>query len=59
MERREHKKTLLTTILLLLLSSPAYPWTGKVVSVTDGDTIKVMHQGKAEKIRLYGIEFRF
>jgi micrococcal nuclease len=24
--------------------------------VTDGDTITVMHQGKGEKIRLYGID---
>jgi endonuclease YncB( thermonuclease family) len=31
-------------------------FTGKVVGVTDGDTIKVMHHGKAEKIRLSGID---
>lgn len=27
-----------------------------MVSVTDGDTIKVLHNGNAEKIRLYGID---
>jgi len=27
-----------------------------VVGVADGDTIKVMHNGKAEKIRLHGID---
>ena len=29
---------------------------GKVVGITDGDTIEVMHLGKAEKIRLAGID---
>ena len=28
----------------------------QVVGVTDGDSIKVMHDGKAEKIRLMGID---
>jgi hypothetical protein len=27
-------------------------WTGEVVAVTDGDTIKVMRDGEAVKIRL-------
>lgn len=27
----------------------------KVVVVTDGDTIKVLHNGKAEKVRLTGV----
>ncbi|MBI2192780.1 MAG: thermonuclease family protein [Planctomycetes bacterium] len=31
-------------------------FVGKVVGVSDGDTISVMRQGKAEKIRLYGID---
>lgn len=34
----------------------AVSFTGKVVGVSDGDTIKVMHDGKAEKIRLNGID---
>jgi micrococcal nuclease len=29
---------------------------GKVVAVVDGDTIKVMHEGRAEKVRLEGID---
>lgn len=29
---------------------------GKVVGITDGDTIKVLHEGKAERIRLSGID---
>ncbi len=31
-------------------------FTGKVVGVTDGDTITVLHNGKGEKIRLAGID---
>ena len=31
-------------------------FTGKVVGVSDGDTIKVFHLGKAEKIRLTDID---
>lgn len=29
----------------------AADFTGKVVAITDGDTIKVMHSGTAERIR--------
>jgi len=43
-------------ILAILVPSICLAWSGKVVSVTDGDTIKVMHDGKEEKIRLYGID---
>ena len=46
-------------ILLLCISialpSPCLAWRGKVVSVTDGDTLKVMHGKQMEKIKLYGI----
>ena len=31
-------------------------FTGKVVGVTDGDTITVLHDGVGEKIRLAGID---
>ena len=31
-------------------------WSGLVVGVIDGDTISVLHDGKGEKIRLYGID---
>lgn len=34
----------------------SFCWTGKCVSVSDGDTIGVMYFGKEEKIRLYGID---
>jgi len=31
-------------------------WQGMVVGISDGDTITVLHEGKGEKIRLYGID---
>jgi endonuclease YncB( thermonuclease family) len=31
-------------------------WSGMVVGVSDGDTLMVLHEGKGEKIRLYGID---
>jgi len=34
----------------------AEDFTGKVVGITDGETIKVMHNGAAERIRLWGID---
>jgi micrococcal nuclease len=34
----------------------ASPITGKVVGVSDGDTIKVLSEGKTVKIRFYGID---
>jgi micrococcal nuclease len=34
----------------------AEDFTGRVVAITDGDTIKVMHNGAAERIRLWGID---
>src|SRR5438094_928760 len=35
---------------------PSIHFTGKVVGVTDGDTISVLHNGRGEKIRLHGID---
>lgn len=45
-------------IFFLVLFSPFYvlAWTGKVVGVADGDTIKVLHKREAIRIRLYGID---
>jgi len=42
--------------IFILFSSSALAWTGKVIGVADGDTIKVLHQGEAVRIRLYGID---
>ncbi|UZR29055.1 thermonuclease family protein [Methylococcus mesophilus] len=47
-----------TAVLLLTLTSTAQAdtWTGKVVGIADGDTLSVMHAGRAEKIRLAEID---
>ena len=43
-------------ILLLILPSLSWAWQGKVVGISDGDTITVSHNNRGEKIRLYGID---
>ncbi|MGC4095756.1 MAG: thermonuclease family protein [Nitrospira sp.] len=44
-------------VLLFLFSvAPAFSFTGRVVAVLDGDTLEVLHSGKAERIRLTGID---
>lgn len=42
--------------LLLAFSTTCYAWSGKVVGISDGDTIKVLRDGKQVKIRLHGID---
>jgi len=39
-----------------IASSTLIGWYGKVVGVTDGDTIRVLKEGSVTKIRLYGID---
>jgi len=34
----------------------AASYTGKVVGITDGDTLKVMHAGEPQRVRLWGID---
>lgn len=48
----------LSAIIVLFLAVPglADTFSGRVVAVTDGDTIKVMHQGRAERVRLQEID---
>ncbi len=41
---------------LLAFATVTFGWSGKVVAVHDGDTISVMHSGRAEKVRLFGID---
>jgi len=52
------KKTAFALIFAALLAFPVLTlaWSGKVVAVHDGDTISVMHFGRAEKVRLFGID---
>src|SRR5215471_17826004 len=42
--------------MLAPLGASADQFTGKVVGISDGDTIKVLREGKAVKVRLYGID---
>ena len=50
------KRILVILFFLFIIPSALYAWQGKVVGITDGDTIVVLHDGKGEKIRLYGID---
>jgi micrococcal nuclease len=45
-------------LFYFILPTPASTadFTGPVVSVLDGDTIEVLHNNKAERIRLSGID---
>lgn len=54
--RNQEKIAKYFVVVLLILAVPAIcrAWEGKVVGVSDGDTITVMHDGRGEKIRLYG-----
>ncbi len=57
MKKRRTWISCLMLVCLLSLPLTAYAWSGMVVGVTDGDTIKVMGtHNKQVKIRLYGID---
>ena len=50
-------KKIIITILFICWPLTAHAWVAKVVSVTDGDTIKVFNADQGQvKIRLYGID---
>ena len=38
------------------ISAMAYAWSGKVVAIHDGDTLTVLRQGRAVKLRLHAID---
>jgi endonuclease YncB( thermonuclease family) len=46
----------LLALSLFLLPATSAAWSRKVVGVTDGDSITVLHDGQPEKIRLWGID---
>ncbi len=58
MHRSQLTATLPLFFSLALLTSQALAadFTGRVVGVSDGDTITVLHNGKGERIRLHGID---
>ena len=47
-------------VWLLLMNLPALvhaeQFTGKVVGISDGDTLSVLREGRAVKVRLYGVD---
>lgn len=47
---------LFLAVLCIAVPSFAEEFTGKVVGVTDGDSLRVMHKGRAEPIRLNDID---
>jgi endonuclease YncB( thermonuclease family) len=47
---------IVSVILLAAIPCLAETFSGRLVKVTDGDTVQVLHNGKAEKIRLVGID---
>ena len=46
----------LLALSLFLLPATAAAWSGKIVGVIDGDSIRILHDGQPEKIRLWGID---
>jgi len=47
---------LVLCIATFAIADTLNPWSGKVVGISDGDTISVMREGRAEKIRLAEID---
>ena len=49
-----------SVVWLLLMAMPvlvhAEQFTGKVVGISDGDTMSVLREGKAVKVRFYGVD---
>src|SRR5205809_7677793 len=58
--RRVSGQAMMIAILVLVFvlnrAALAENFTGRVVGISDGDTITVMHNGRGEKIRLFGID---
>lgn len=43
-------------LIVFFFYSSVYAWSGKVVGISDGDTIKILRNRVQVKIRLYGID---
>jgi endonuclease YncB( thermonuclease family) len=58
MNRHLRIRLLLVLAIFILVSASwaSEPYQVKVVGITDGDTIKVLHNGTQVRIRLYGID---
>lgn len=53
---RNKATTLILAVLILVAPSLLYAFEAKVVGVSDGDTIKILKDGKQVKIRLAAID---
>jgi micrococcal nuclease len=51
-----HAAIVVLWCLLAPLGASAEQFTGKVVGISDGDTLSVLHEGKAVKVRLHGVD---
>jgi endonuclease YncB( thermonuclease family) len=50
-------RIVLSLVFVLAFEHAAFAdFSGRVVGVTDGDTITILHNGQGEKIRLSGID---
>lgn len=47
---------LATVLAFLLFAVPGQAWVGEVVKVLDGDSLRVMRDGRQYELRLYGID---
>jgi micrococcal nuclease len=56
MTRKSRHFLWLAVLCLFLHPATVAAWSGKVVGVIDGDSIKVLHEGRQEQIRLCGID---
>jgi micrococcal nuclease len=50
------KRSFSVLLILLFMTSVCLAWSGKVVGISDGDTITVLKGTTPFKIRLYGID---
>ena len=59
-QRYRHLHMAYSVAWLLLMALPivvhAEQFTGRVVGIADGDTISVLREGKAVKVRLHGVD---
>lgn len=53
---RMYRRILFLVVFFVILSQSAWAWQGKVVGVTDGDSVTILHDGRREEIRLYGVD---
>ncbi len=48
--------SLVPVMIFLVIPSVCFAWQGKVTALSSGDTATVLHDGKKEQVRIYGVE---